>query len=280
MGAFGVILAATLSACEPYQPATIPVNEAQPAASPKDSIVQIFIPAGKFEMGSDLYRDETPSHLVQIDHFWIDRTEVTNAGYLKCVEDNVCQWPVRLSSYTHPEYFGNPRFDAYPVIYVNWNDADTFCRWAGRRLPTEAEWERAARGFDGRLYPWGDQVPEADLLDFDFTVGDTAAVGSYPRGASPYGVFDMAGNVSEWVADWFETDYYSHSPLSDPGGPVATQYRVVRGGSWWNNRNEVRAGLRVGYPPDSAFLNLGFRCAESAWAPGGLAGAGGHRPIR
>jgi serine/threonine-protein kinase len=280
MGAFGALLAVTFSACSP-QPASIdPVVIVAPPAIPKDQSVQVFVAAGKFEMGSARYRGEAPPHVVEITHFWIDRTEVTNAQYARCVEQGVCQPPARFSSYARPEYFGNLQYGAYPVIYVNWDDADTFCRWAGRRLPTEAEWERAARGSDQRLYPWGDALPRAGVLNYDFTVGDTSAAGSYPSGASPYGALDMAGNVAEWVADWYESDYYAQSAFSDPGGPLATGARVVRGGSWVDNRNGVRAGQRLGYPPDSAFVNLGFRCAESTGALPSFVQGGGHRTLR
>ena len=212
--------------------------------------------------------------------FWIDQTEVTNGQYAHCVEQRVCQPPQRIASYSIPDYYGNAEYDQYPVIYVNWDDADTFCRWAGRRLPTEAEWERAARGTDERIYPWGDQAPQAGLLNYNLRVGDTAPVGSYPAGASPYRVMDMAGNVAEWVSDWYDPAYYSESAYSDPGGPIATKYRVVRGGSWLDNQYSVRAGLRHFYPPDSAFINLGFRCAESTPAPPASYMGGGHRTLR
>lgn len=264
-GALGLLLAAALSGCTPEAapvPAAAPVQTA-----PIDRIPRVFIPAGEFEMGNSQDTGEMPVHRVQLRDFWIDRTEVTNAQYAQCVLQGVCQPPARSSSYSRPDYFGNPDYGNYPVIYVDWNDADTFCRWAGGRLPTEAEWERAARGSDGRKYPWGNEAPQPDLLNFRFSIGDTSPVGSYPAGASPYGVLDMAGNVSEWVADSFEKDYYSQSPLSDPTGPVTTGTHVVRGGSWLDNPNMVRSDLRFGYPTDSAFVNLGFRCAESTWAP-------------
>jgi serine/threonine-protein kinase len=231
-------------------------------------------------MGSEQYTDEVPVHTVDLGAFSIDQTEVTNDQYSHCVEQGVCQPPQRLNSYSRPDYYGNPQYAAYPVVYVNWDDASTFCRWSERRLPTEAEWEKAARGTDQRTYPWGDQKPETGWLDFDFKIGDTVMAGKYPSGASPYGVLDMAGNVSEWVADWYDSRYYSQSPYSDPRGPVATKYRVVRGGSWLDNRNVVRAGLRLFYPPDSAFVNLGFRCALSAGGPQSLFMGGGNNTRR
>jgi len=278
-GALGVLFAATLSACVQPPTTSQPVAAVAPLASPNVQMPEVFIPSGRFEMGSAAYRDETPPHLVLVDHFWIDRTEVTNGQYARCVEQGICRSPVRLGSYSRPDYFGNPQYNSHPVIYVDWGDADTFCRWAGRRLPTEAEWERAARGADDRIYPWGNEFPEPGMLNYDFTVGDTSPVGVYQTGASPYGVLDMAGNVAEWVADWYAKDYYLESPLSDPSGPVSATARVVRGGSWLDNRNSVRAGLRLGYPPDSAFVNLGFRCAESTFAPPSFMEGGGHRTL-
>jgi serine/threonine-protein kinase len=276
----GVLLVATLSACGAKSAAINPVAPAVPAVSPKDEIPLVLVAAGKFEMGSDHYRDEEPLHVVGLRSFLIDQTEVTNAEYAHCLQQGFCQPPQRLDSYSRPEYFGNPQYDAYPVIYVTWDDADTFCKWAGRRLPTEAEWERAARGSDERIYPWGDQPPQANFLNYDFNLGDTSPTGDYPLGASPYQVLDMAGNVAEWVADWYDPAYYSESPYSDPGDSLATKYRVVRGGSWIDNRYAVRAGLRRYYPPDSAFVNLGFRCAESTPAPQGSYMGGGHRTLR
>jgi formylglycine-generating enzyme required for sulfatase activity len=263
-----ILLAAILSACGTQSVSANPVSwSAPPASSPKESMPMVFVSAGTFEMGNDHFRDERPAHLIIMNSFWIDQTEVTNGQYQQCATEDVCQPPQRFDSYSRPQYYDNSEFANFPVIYVTWDDADTFCRWAGRRLPTEAEWERAARGPDARIYPWGNQLPSPGLLNYDFRIGDTSAVGSYPLGASPYGVLDMAGNVNEWVADWYEADYYSQSPRSDPQGPVRTGYRVVRGGSWLDNRNYVRSGLRLSYPPESAFVDLGFRCAESVPQP-------------
>jgi serine/threonine-protein kinase len=276
----GFLLVATLSACGPTSPASNPVAVGPPAAALEDGTPLLFVPAGKFEMGNDTYKGEGPLHAVELNGFWIDQTEVTNAQYAKCVEQAVCQPPQRLNSYSRPDYYGEPRYGPYPVIYVNWEDADNFCRWAGLRLPTEAEWERAARGSDQRIYPWGNQSPQADLLNFDFDVGDTSRVGTYPSGASPYQVLDMAGNVEEWVADWYDPAYYSESPYSDPTGFVAAKDRVVRGSSWLANRTGVRAALRLFYPPDSAFVNLGFRCALSTHVPPPLFMGGGPGRFR
>jgi serine/threonine-protein kinase len=215
-------------------------------------------------MGSEPYLDEEPIHKVNISSFWIDQTEVMNGAYMLCVTDGVCQPPRRTSSYTRKEYYGNMFYNTYPVIYVDWNEAESYCKWAGLRLPTEAEWEKAARGTDQRIYPWGNHLPDTDLLNYNFDFGDTSVVGNFLSSASPYHVLNMAGNVSEWVADWYDRQYYSQSPAQDPGGPASGIYRVVRGGSWPDNRNIVRAALRLYYTPDSAFFNLGFRCALSA----------------
>ncbi len=278
MGALGLLLAATLSSCSPR---AVHPSPGSPSLEPLiDRMHLVFIPAGQFGMGNTYDRGVMPLHRVLLRGFWMDRTEVSNAEYGQCVAEGVCQPPTSFSSYTRSEYFGNPTYAAYPVIYVSWDDANSFCRWAGGRLPTEAEWEHAARGEAGGMYPWGDQPPTDSLSNFGFGVGDTSPVGNYPSGASPYGVLDMAGNVAEWVADWFENDYYSLAPLSDPMGPGETGAHVVRGGSWLDNAIMVRSDLRLGYPPDSAYVNLGFRCAESAQALPGLAGAAGGTILR
>jgi formylglycine-generating enzyme required for sulfatase activity len=171
--------------------------------SPVDSMVMDYIPAGSFLMGSadsdgEAYADEKPQHPVSLNAFWIDQTEVTNGQYGLCMAAGACKEPARVSSNLHDQYYGNPVFADYPVIWVSWNDAQTYCKWAGRRLPTEAEWEKAARGADGRIYPWGNTPPDKTLADFGNQIKDVTKTASYPAGASPYGALDMAGNVWNW----------------------------------------------------------------------------------
>ena len=204
--------------------------------SPKDGMVLIYVSAGNFLMGSadadpNANTDEQPQHAVYLDAFWIDQTDVTNAMYAKCVQSGSCQQPSENSSYSRSSYYGNSEFDNYPVIWVSWHDATTYCKWAGRRLPTEAEWEKAARGTDGRIYPWGNGAPNSNLLNYNNNVGDTTEVGSFVNGASPYGVLDMAGNVEQWVNDLYFASYYQSSPSMNPQGPDSGTYPVMRGGS-------------------------------------------------
>jgi formylglycine-generating enzyme required for sulfatase activity len=180
--------------------------------------------------------------------------------YQQCENAGVCRAPQNSSSYTRTSYYGASQFAEYPVIYVSWDDAVAYCAWAWRELPTEAQWEKAARGTDGRTYPWGEGI-DASKANYNSNIGDTSAVGSYPAGASPYGAYDMAGNVWEWVADWYDSGYYSRSPDNNPTGPTSGEYRVLRGGGWDLNDYYQRSADRGNYDPTNRDIYVGFRCA-------------------
>jgi len=241
---------------------------------------QVHIPAGTFRMGGmDVRRlpNELPEHDVTLDAFWMDQLEVTNAMYGLCVSAGACALPRELKSQRRPEYFTDPEFKDYPVIYVTWGQAKTYCEWAGRRLPTEAEWERAGRGDDFRTFPWGEDKANGLLTNFNMLVGDTSRVGSYPAGASPFGVLDMAGNVAEWVNDFYSYDYSKLLEQAlNPTGPATSSsfHRVVRGGSLGDAEINIRIskrssvlGSKLDAAADSnAYLGdssprIGFRCA-------------------
>ncbi|MBU6351486.1 MAG: formylglycine-generating enzyme family protein [Chloroflexi bacterium] len=235
---------------------------------------EILIPAGSFQMGCDssnpaetCFGDEQPLHTVTLDAYYIDKYEVTNARYKVCVDAGGCTVPVSVDSYTRSPYYGTSTYADYPVFYVTWWQASAFCEWAGKRLPTEAEWEKAARGSsDTRVYPWGDSAPYCTKTNYNFCVGETSRVGFYPSGASPYGVMDMAGNVWEWVNDWYDGSYYSVSPGSNPQGPTTGSKRVLRGGSWQYGYFGVRSAHRNGSVYVLDYWDhyfVGFRCVRS-----------------
>jgi len=229
----------------------------------------VAIPAGTFQMGSDTgAADEKPVHRVRGGAFLMDRFEVTNSRYAECVAAGVCVPPSLAGSKTRPKYFGEATYAAYPVIFVSWIEADTFCRFAGGRLPTEAEWERAARGTDKpRVFPWGDEAPTCDKANFSGCVGDTDEVGKHPAGASPYGVQDMAGNVWEWTADWYGADYYGGSESVDPRGPQTGTLKVMRGGCWVSGASSLRSTCRKPEVPSLWAPNVGFRCVYTRGQP-------------
>lgn len=230
-----------------------------PAAeiSSVDGMEMVFVPEGNFTMGSnDGDSDEQPVHEVVLDAFWIDKHEVTNAQYAKCVADGACEEPGIIDFYDSSSYAN------HPVVYVSWHDAEDYCEWAGRHLPTEAEWEKAARGTDERTYPWGENL-SCEYARYYDCGGQTVEVGNLPKGASPYGALDLAGNVWEWTADWYSGDYYRSQPeWINPTGPVLGDYRVLRGGSWDLEVN-LRSADRVKYNPDYGDWSVGFRCAAS-----------------
>lgn len=243
--------------------------------SDKDGMTMLYVPAGEFTMGSDAddallecekhrsdcdrnwFTDEEPPHAVYLDAFWIDLTEVTNATYKLCVDAGGCNPPNDL------KYYNDSNYANHPVVYVDYNQAAGYCEWAGRRLPTEAEWEKAARGTDGRPYPWGFKDPGADLLNYNGRVGRTTKVGSYENGRSFYGAYDMAGNVWEWVNDRYGENYYASSPSSNPAGPDSGGSFVLRGGSWNDLASSVRSSDRYRYFPAYSDDDFGFRCARS-----------------
>ncbi|MGH2524803.1 MAG: SUMF1/EgtB/PvdO family nonheme iron enzyme, partial [Anaerolineales bacterium] len=242
------------TATEPPAPTTEPT--ATSILTPEG---MVLIPAGTFNMGSDRGRaDERPVHAVTLPAFFMDQYEVTNARYEKCVAEQGCAPPANTGGFTRSFYFGNPEFANHPAIFVSWEQAEAFCQWEGKRLPTEAEWEYSASGGDGRRYPWGDTF-DFNLLPVNSR--DTVAVGSFPGGASPFGVYDMAGNVGEWVADRYSATYYRESPAENPPGPEEGNARVYRGGSF-GNANSANYTTTRRYNQGQRFFDsdIGFRC--------------------
>lgn len=298
---FGVTLLVALSSCASSK---VPTKHLPASASlgdtwvrPADEMVMLYIPNGEFQMGSSdeeldyavqqwgtvrtkdsiraQFEDEQPVHTVALDSFWIDQTEVTNGQYRQCEKARACSSPGTLiyrGSYTRNPYYGDSDHDNFPVLDVNWSQAAKYCEWAGARLPTEAEWEYAARGPEGAVFPWGNEF-DGTLLNycdvgcsfdwahtaFDDGYNDTAPVGSYPHGASWCGVLDLAGNVQEWVADWYGD--YPSSQQVNPLGPSSGDTRVQRGGTWSTTPIYTRNARRNRGDPGSKHWTAGFRCA-------------------
>jgi formylglycine-generating enzyme required for sulfatase activity/predicted Ser/Thr protein kinase len=225
-----------------------------------DGMVLMYIPKGEFQMGSaEGDNDEAPVHTVYLDAYWMDQTEVTNAMYLKCVTAGSCDLPHNIENYNNSSYAD------HPVVYVSWYDAQEYCQWAGRRLPTEAEWEKAARGdLIRKKYPWGDEAPVCtpgaqNGAQYSSCDGQIVPVKTFsPNG---YGLFDMAGNVWEWVIDRYQDDYYTSSPANNPLGPASGEARVLRGGGWSSSESYLRVAYRDSYFNLVSGLNdVGFRC--------------------
>lgn len=265
-------------------PTPLPIPTVPPTPTPEPFITEtgsrmLYMPGGVFRIGNDEGEtNEKPSQLVRLDPYFIDETEVTNAQYALCVTAGACVPPNNSEA---AEYYSNPAFDDYPVIQVDWFDAQAFCEWRNARLPAEAEWEKAA-GFDPvqsikLRYPWGDAFDGAKLnycdtgcpRDYADTAvddgyRDTAPVGSYPDGRSPIGLYDMAGNVMEWVGDWYDPHAYETITDTNPRGPLEGDAKVVRGGSWLSDFEGTAVTARTSRETAVARDHIGFRCAMSA----------------
>jgi formylglycine-generating enzyme required for sulfatase activity/tRNA A-37 threonylcarbamoyl transferase component Bud32 len=297
----GVVATAAASPVAPTntaRPTEIPASDAtEPApteppvaldagtiqTNPLDGAAMVFIPAGEFTMGlTDDQADKVqrlsedcnnvldlsqPAHAVYLDAYWIYQNEVTIEMYKACVAAGACEEPDALYSDTRADYYTNAEYGNYPVVWVNWQNADAYCEWAGGGLPTEAQWEKAARGGDGRLFPWGDTLPIRQLANVDNFIGDTMPVDSYAKGASPYGVLNMAGNVYEWVADWFSSSYYEMSPYENPTGPSnlsgELERRVVRGGNFGWDLGCACSATHDWWEGYESGTGVGFRCAQT-----------------
>jgi eukaryotic-like serine/threonine-protein kinase len=307
---FGVyfLVFSVLSACSFFKK-PIPSGEiGSTMVSPKDGMVMVYVPEGEFIMGnSDGENSEAPAHTVYLDGYWIDQTEVTNKMFTEFIKDTgyTTETEEKGSSYVFTDsiighwgeaenvYWSRPSGqlfsnledvydnpDDYPVVHITWGDAVAYCKWAGRGLPTEAEWEKAARGTNGQQYPWGDDPISGKLLNFadiyilkKYKLGEfganilendgysmAAPVGSYPAGASPYGAYDMAGNVREFVFDYHENDYYQEAPYENPIGPKEGDSHPLRGGSW-TSQYFHQAYARSGSWEHLSYEDAGFRCA-------------------
>lgn len=251
-----------------------PLGKRQPGSIPKstgvsplaaeiighDGAPMVLIPAGEFTMGSDKGDDdEQPVHRVFLNNYYIDKFEVTNGRFAKFVEAIHSEPPWGFADQETPVVHAD-----HPVRWVNWMDAIGYCLWAGKRLPTEAEWEKAARGVDGRVYPWGNDPPTPVQAVFGLKEGTetVSPIGNREKGQSPYGVQDLAGNLYEWTTDWYDEEYYKNIPAIDPHGPAEGTTKVQRGGSYTNTPYRLRSSFRTKGDPTEHEPNVGFRCAQ------------------
>jgi formylglycine-generating enzyme required for sulfatase activity len=279
--AFTLTIIFILSACAPTTPETLvvvvtatgeastqaPTVESAPVLAPValggpgsaesmkwiDGSVLVYIPAGEFAMGDNIYGAK---HSVNLSGYWIQQTKVTNRMYEQCVRAGVCTSPTQELG---GPVFSNPEFASHPVVGVNWEQAQSYCSWIQGSLPTEAQWERAA--VSGTAYPWGNANPSCELLNFANCFGRTTKVTTYENGTSPFGLFDMAGNVFEWVFDWYDANYYGQSPVENPTGPESGQYRVIRGSSFESAPEQISSTIRRFNEPLDSGRDIGFRCA-------------------
>ncbi len=241
--------------------------------NPKDGAEMVLVPAGEFLMGSKdddklAGANEKPQHKVNLDSYYIYKTEVTVVQYRKFCEATKRAMP------KEPSWKWQ---DTHPIVNVTWDDAVAYAKWAGVNLPTEAQWEKAARGTDGRIYPWGNKWDETKCANWSNSgEGDTPkgthSDGSFPAGASPYGMMDMAGNVWEWCADWYGADYYKTAPAKNSTGPATGSFHVLRGGSWYNGYGDYygivnRGACRSGRYPGNCDIIIGLRCAVASPVP-------------
>ncbi len=240
-------------------PTLVPVNISGPAAGTiltwVDNAPLVYVPAGEFSMGTGI--GDAPKRTVSVDSFWIQQMDVTNGMYAQCAKVGSCTPPAQEIG---APVFTNPDFGSYPVVGVDWNQASAYSGWIQGRMPTEAEWEKAARGSNGNLYPWGNDAPACDVGNFTGCLGHTSDVTNHPDGTSPYGVYDTAGNVFEWVNDWYDASYYQNAPTKNPTGPESGQYRAIRGNSFESDLDQILMGNRHFGGVAYHNYDLGFRC--------------------
>lgn len=245
----------------------------QLGCAPNDTPLEtddVSVPAGAYTLGQQDGSELNASpRTVYLSPFALDAREVSNREYRRCVNAGACRAPMRTDLPGIPGYYTSVDWTNYPVAYVSWNDANAYCSWMGKRLPTDAEWEVAARGTDGRTYPWGNQAPDCTRAHWgecthpDLGFNAPVRSGSLPAGASASGAFDMAGNMSEWVADWYDVHPEAQGQTDDPTGPAAGTLKLVRGGSWWCKSDRLPSWRREPMTPFYRAGNIGFRCARS-----------------